>query len=591
MANYIFEDMTSADITSFNGANDTLSFRTGTANNVAVTYTTTVTPGDATHPAATVHAAVLTDSADGVSQTFSGVSNLPIAHGVFVDGTSLYVGGTAGDGPATATRAFGGDGNDTLTGTGTGFFLQGNQGADSLTGGVGGGIIYGGADNDTIHVVGSGTSTATHNLVNGNAGDDTIVSTNVAGDTLYGGQGQDNITGAGNDLVNGNAGNDVILGAGGNNTLYGGQDNDSISTSGANDLINGNAGNDTIHDTGATGQATIHGGQGNDLITVDGAAGSHGALVFGDLGDDTIISTGGFNDTLSGGDGNDSISATSLVAGTAYSIDGGAGVNTISVVHSGVSSGNDTITAGDGVGGVGNTIDLTVVGAGNDQIVTGLGNDIINVHGAGTGSDTINAGAGNNTISIDPAHTGGESILSGAGADTITGGAGNDTINSGEGNDHITLQTTAGHVAHVTVGAGHDTITGGAGQTVLTKTQAGASLFDVANHQQYLTQGAQDQVIGWNGAGDQLHFGLHTAGGPATPVFINDPALTVTDYATAITEAGNQFAHYNVVALQVGTDVVVFADVNGSGHLEAGDTAVVLVGRSLADIHASNITG
>jgi hypothetical protein len=53
--------------------------------------------------------------------------------------------------------------------------------------------------------------------------------------------------------------------------------------------------------------------------------------------------------------------------------------------------------------------------------------------------------------------------------------------------------------------------------------------------------------------------------------------------------ANTQFGANDIVAIQVGSDVVVFADSNNSGTLTAADNAVVLVGRTLTDIDSSNI--
>jgi hypothetical protein len=65
---------------------------------------------------------------------------------------------------------------------------------------------------------------------------------------------------------------------------------------------------------------------------------------------------------------------------------------------------------------------------------------------------------------------------------------------------------------------------------------------------------------------------------------------TATDYADAVAKAGSiMSATVKYVAVQVGADVVVFADTNGTAGLQAGDDAVVLVGRSLTDIDYTNI--
>jgi hypothetical protein len=48
-------------------------------------------------------------------------------------------------------------------------------------------------------------------------------------------------------------------------------------------------------------------------------------------------------------------------------------------------------------------------------------------------------------------------------------------------------------------------------------------------------------------------------------------------------------SNYDTVAVQIGDNTVVFHDTDHSSTLATGDSAVVLVGRSLSDIHANNI--
>jgi hypothetical protein len=114
-----------------------------------------------------------------------------------------------------------------------------------------------------------------------------------------------------------------------------------------------------------------------------------------------------------------------------------------------------------------------------------------------------------------------------------------------------------------------------------------------------IVAGSGDQIKDWEGGTsaaplDHLQFTLadHTTtlgAGSAT----NYVEINAADYTAAASTAGTFFAgaggnvHY--VVAQVGTDVVVFADTNPGGGLNPGDDAVVLVGRTLADISESNI--
>jgi hypothetical protein len=67
---------------------------------------------------------------------------------------------------------------------------------------------------------------------------------------------------------------------------------------------------------------------------------------------------------------------------------------------------------------------------------------------------------------------------------------------------------------------------------------------------------------------------------------VNYFEFTAADYAAAKTLADAQITGAaDYVVVQVGTDVVVFAGDTGG----ASDTSIVLVGKTLADISASNI--
>ena len=144
----------------------------------------------------------------------------------------------------------------------------------------------------------------------------------------------------------------------------------------------------------------------------------------------------------------------------------------------------------------------------------------------------------------------GDDHLSGEdGADTLDGGAGADTLAGGEGVDHLTG------------GEGADVFRAGG----LAKTVAGL-----------------DQVSDFAQGEDKIDFGgIETvdAGDFAT--------ATAEDFANALTSAnaimGDSGEH--VVAVQVGDDVIVFADTGDEG---SAASAILLVGRTLADVSASD---
>jgi hypothetical protein len=62
---------------------------------------------------------------------------------------------------------------------------------------------------------------------------------------------------------------------------------------------------------------------------------------------------------------------------------------------------------------------------------------------------------------------------------------------------------------------------------------------------------------------------------------------TAPDYASALSRAQSAPAN-GVVVVQVGSDVIVFTDVPASPNSAVAPDAVMLVGRTLADIDASN---
>ncbi len=170
-------------------------------------------------------------------------------------------------------------GNDTLNGLGGNDTIFGHAGADIIVGGFGLDVIRGGGGDDVITAGPSGGP---------DQPDD---------DTVFGGSGNDRITGArGDDVLHGNAGHDIITGDQGGDQLFGGAGNDQLDGGLDDDEIRGGSGNDTI--IGGLGNDQLHGDQGDDEI-------------LGGAGNDEIFGSGlpsatrTDNDTLSGGTGAD----------------------------------------------------------------------------------------------------------------------------------------------------------------------------------------------------------------------------------------------------------------------------------------------
>jgi Ca2+-binding RTX toxin-like protein len=113
--------------------------------------------------------------------------------------------------------------------------------------------ILTGAGNDTVDLTMRGNNIST--LINLGAGDDTVVAKRH-GLTIYGGSGDDHITGSFYD--------DEIFGQGGIDTIYGSDGDDLIDGGADNDVLFGEEGDDTIY--GRAGDDILNGGMGMDIL-------------------------------------------------------------------------------------------------------------------------------------------------------------------------------------------------------------------------------------------------------------------------------------------------------------------------------------
>ncbi|MEG4075477.1 calcium-binding protein [Microcoleus sp. Pol14C2] len=334
-------------------------------------------------------------------------------------------------------------------------------GADFVrTSTLGGSLIFGQGDNDTLISVGpndtiyggddedSIRSQRTPALLFGDAGSDTIVAEARA--TVAGGLGEDILQGTVEaNLMFGNQGADTILGgAQRGDSLYGGKDNDAIGffiAGGGNNLslqgglgigfagnegsnyLRGDNGDDLV--VGINVRDTLFGGKGND--TLRGVASN--SYLSGDLDDDilvitnstqsspftsSVITIGIERTTLIGGGGNDSLTgAIGEFGGGRNFFDGGDGNDTINVFA---------------------TSDTALGGAGDDFIVSASVPNVISSVGASSsfpgfaGRNLLDGGVGNDTI------------VAAFSSDTMIGGEGNDSLSGtftnaagGDGNDTL----------------------------------------------------------------------------------------------------------------------------------------------------------
>jgi len=219
-----------------------------------------------------------------------------------VDGTNgndvmmpLYVdadGDTIDGADGNDDVVFGYDGNDTIAGGAGNNTLFGGNGDDTFIGGAGADSFNGGAGQDTIDYSNSGAGVnvdlSTGNLSGGDADNDTILG---GVDGVIGSDHADVLTGFDqqgtspadtftNELYGG-GGNDVITGKGGDDLLYGGNDDDALYGGSGDDALFGDDGSDTLE--GGDGADTLDGGRDDDTIVAgagDVAMGGHGDDVF-----------------------------------------------------------------------------------------------------------------------------------------------------------------------------------------------------------------------------------------------------------------------------------------------------------------------
>lgn len=333
-------------------------------------------------------------------------------------------------------------------------------GADFIrTSTLGGSLIFGQGDNDTLISVGpndtlyggddedSIRSQRTPALLFGDAGADTIVAEARA--TMYGGLGEDFLQGTVEaNLMFGNEGADTMLGgAQRGDSLYGGKGNDAIGffiAGGGNNLslpgglaigfagnegsnfLRGDLGDDLV--VGINVRDSLFGGKGND--TLRGVASN--SYLSGDNDDDILVITNSTQSspfasavitigiertTLLGGGGNDSLyGAIGDFGGGRNFFDGGDGNDTIRVFA---------------------TQDTALGGAGDDFIV----------------SETVTALSSVGALSSFPGFAGRNLLDGGSGNDTIVAAFATDTMIGGEGNDSL-----SGTFTNAAGGDGNDTI-------------------------------------------------------------------------------------------------------------------------------------
>jgi Ca2+-binding RTX toxin-like protein len=241
----------------------------------------------------------------GLGYAYVGISEFDPAavSNIVFDGLGSDDRFTLGDvgGRVIPVVAYGGEGNDTITGGNGADYLFGEGGNDKISGGYGYDWLLGGTGDDELRGDGG-----RDNLFGGDGNDsmfgghpDFLLFTTYVideDDFLYGGNG--------NDVINGEVGSDVIYGEAGDDVLIGG---DGFSSSEVN-WVYGGEGNDFLY--GGNRTDYLYGGNGNDYL-------------YGLAGNDFLYGEGGF-DRLYGNEGNDWLDGGE---GVADQLTGGSGAD------------------------------------------------------------------------------------------------------------------------------------------------------------------------------------------------------------------------------------------------------------------------
>jgi Ca2+-binding RTX toxin-like protein len=344
-----------------------------------------------------------------------------------------------------------GDGNDTITSSGSGSTIAGGTGNDTITlNGASARVTDTGGDN-FVTVAGS---SATVTLGNG-ADTITITSTGLSANVD---------AGAGNNTVIGSINNDTITAGSGNDYISAGDGNNHITWTGGNDTIIGGSGIDTVQ---AIDSAVItkyydralevvsHFSFTNGAVSISQLQAGNGTSVLSGIEKVLIGSTAQTSQTvlIVGAGGYTTLTAASAaatdgdiiyVADTALIANGSTidtGINNISIV---LSSGNDSVMMSLAEGQVGS---VSIFGNRNFTINgTSDVDRIFDFTSITTGTNIINGYAGNDILVVRNATAASTIINGGAGADTLIGGH-NDQLYGGDGGDTLLAYNGAAYLA------------------------------------------------------------------------------------------------------------------------------------------------
>lgn len=313
-----------------------------------------------------------------------------------------------------------------------------------------GAVTVAGAGSLTLTAAADGLLAATTVDASGNSGGITVALTNAA-HTVTGGSGADSITGAtatANRLIGGE-GNNTIVGGTGADTITVGDGNNRITTGGGADTVTAGAGNDTV--TADAGAERINLGAGNNTVTAGAGADSITAgagndrFIFAASGDLTTA------DTLSAGDGTDTlvVTADDIFANAALANDADlralrAGMAEFEIVElSNAIANGDVAQNIDRLGANISRVDLTAANAGTATITLNAGANTLNLNVAGValiGALTVqdNSTATTDSITIVNANAHASDRFNGHLANIL----GFETVTLNTGSTAVAAQTT-----------------------------------------------------------------------------------------------------------------------------------------------------
>lgn len=281
----------------------------------------------------------------------------------------------------------------------------------------------------------------------GYAGDDTLSGGN--GISVYFGRaGNDSLSGAGgDDGLHGEAGHDTLRGGSGDDMLQGGSGNDLLDGGAGDDLIYGNDGADIYRFGRGYGNDMVYNYDSNPLTPGDSIELGSGILpsdirLWRTWNNGLYLEILGTSDSLvvyefftNDGQGGMQVERINFVDGTVWDF------NTIRSRALLSTENDDWITGLDGTantlsGGAGN--DVLSAGAQADSLSGGNGDDVLNGYQGkdtlrgGQHHDLLGGGEGNDSLFGDE---GRDRLDGGEGDDWLVGGEGADTLSAGAGND------------------------------------------------------------------------------------------------------------------------------------------------------------